>query len=82
MSCTPECWTPVRCPVHGGELPPRGRSVGLGVYVCCERDIDPKINARHLWDEHDSVREITDPDGWHEHEKNCTECNPPDEDDD
>lgn len=74
MSCDEKCWTPVHCPVHGDRMDPRGRSAGLDVFECCERRYDPDINPRHLWDEHDSTRWYTDPEGWAEHERTCAQC--------
>lgn len=72
--CTEICWTPVLCPDHGDRMPPQGRSAPLGMWICCDNHFDPGINVCHLWDEHDSTRWYTDPEGWNEHEKNCPRC--------
>lgn len=76
QGCSPACWTPVRCPVHGGELTPFGRSAPLGYPRCCDRYSDSSINPRHLWDEHDDARSYTDPEGWARHVASCSECRP------
>ncbi len=50
--CTEACWTPVRCPVCGNDLPPRGRSMSpeMGITDCCdEARMNAKLNPRHLW---------------------------------
>jgi hypothetical protein len=55
--CTPACWTPVRCPACGSQLPPRSRSVPLEANIpdCCdEARMDPDINPRHLWNEEEA----------------------------
>lgn len=75
-TCAPSCWEPVRCPTHGREMTPLGRSAPMEMISCCDAHADPKVNTRHLWNEHDSTRHYTDPEGWAEHEKNCPECNP------
>lgn len=70
-------WTRVHCPDCGNPLPPRGRSLPLEMIPpdCCERyRSDPNVNTRTLWDEHDSTRHYTDPDGWAEHERTCAQC--------
>lgn len=57
--CTPECWTPVRCPECSRNLLPRGRSAPLELYegACCEKyRNDIKVNPRHLWDATDEER--------------------------
>jgi hypothetical protein len=77
--CTDRCWTQVPCPTCGDELPPRGRSIPLEDWIasCCEDNHhDVKANPRHLWNEHDSTRFYTDPEGWAEHEENCERCRP------
>lgn len=80
-TCTEKCWTAVPCPAHGDSLPPRGRSAGEDFYRCCESYSDSDVNPRHLWNEHDSTRYYTDPEGWAEHERDCAECNPDHDDD-
>ena len=74
--CTPECWTPVPCPICGDELDPRGRSLPLELSPssCCDAVIYSKENRRHLWSEHDDARAYTDPNGWSEHVNNCEQC--------
>lgn len=72
--CTPACWTPVRCPLHGVEMPPGGVSLPQGVVRCCDRVYDARVNPRHLWDEHDSNRLYADPDGWRQHVAGCAVC--------
>ena len=74
MSCTEKCWTPVACPDHGGRMYPSGRSAGIEAYHCCDNYADSKVNPRHLWDEHDSTRWYTDPEGWNAHEATCKQC--------
>ena len=74
MTCTEKCWTPVPCPDHGDLMQPFGRSAGLGAYKCCDNCRRSEINPRHLWNEHDSTRWYTDPDGWAEHEASCAGC--------
>jgi hypothetical protein len=32
------------------------------------------VRRRHLWDEHDSTRHYTDPEGWAAHEASCETC--------
>lgn len=81
MTCNEVCWTPVPCS-HGVLMPPKGRSAAMGSFphfYWCEEEFLWE-NTRHLWDEHDSTRHYHDPEGWAEHEKNCDECNPRDED--
>ena len=73
-ACTADCWTPVPCPEHGDRMTPFGRSAGLDEHQCCENYSKPDINRRHLWDEHDSTRWYTDPQGWQEHETTCPKC--------
>ena len=46
----------------------------------CDNYADPKLNPRHLWDEHDSTRWYTDPEGWNDHEASCKECKGDDDD--
>lgn len=70
--CTPECWTPVECPVHHWTLPPRGRSAPDGMPTC-EHVYDPE-NRRHLWDQHDPERWRFNPDGEAEHLAQCARC--------
>ena len=75
--CSPECWTAATCPACGGDLPPRGRSVPLEMNIptCCDDSrIDPLVNRRHLWSEHDDTRWYTDPDGWAAHVAECDRC--------
>jgi len=79
--CGPKCWTPVPCPDHGDDMKPVGRSVPMGVLICCENYVLATINPRHLWNEHDSDRVYSDPRGWADHEKNCEECSPEEDDD-
>lgn len=76
MICTEICWTPTKCPEHGDVMYPLGRSAGEYAHYCCDNYANPRVNPRHLWDEHDSTRWYTDPEGWNEHEKNCPKCNP------
>ena len=76
MTCTEKCWTIVSCTTHGNGMNPRGRSAPLSSYYCCEGYADYELNPRHLWDEHDSARWYTDPEGWTEHENNCNLCDP------
>ena len=71
--CTEKCWTPTPCPDHGEPMHPFGRSSGLDSYDCCENYARSEINPRHLWDEHDSTRWYTDPDGWNAHAESCTD---------
>lgn len=59
-------------------MPPFGRSIA-GWY-CCDRRAESAVNPRHLWDEHDSTRWYTDPEGWDEHERSCPRCGPDEED--
>lgn len=76
-ACTERCWTPVPCPVCGQGLPPRGRDVpaAVGLPSCCEEhQYAAARNPRHLWDEHDSARHYTDPNGWKEHVAGCERC--------
>jgi hypothetical protein len=49
--CTPVCAEPVKCPVCGNDLPPRGRSVPLAMPIpaCCDKARRTKANTRHLW---------------------------------
>lgn len=75
--CTSECWEAVPCPACGNELPPRGRSAPLemNVQACCDdAQVDPFINRRHLWSEHDDVRFYVDPEGWAAHLAECDRC--------
>ncbi len=74
--CTSICWTRVDCPDHGRELWPRGRSAPLGVGSCCSKADASATNPRHLFDEHDSDRHFSDPEGWKAHVQTCHECNP------
>jgi hypothetical protein len=77
MGCTRECWTAIPCPTCGNPLGPRGRSMPLemGGSDCCEdARQDWKLNPRHLWDEHDSTRDYTDPEGWAKHVAHCERC--------
>lgn len=78
MGCSVKCWTPIECPSCNRELTPRGRSRPLemgGESECCEQArIDGGVNPRHLWDEHDSTRYYTDPEGWDAHVKQCALC--------
>jgi len=78
--CGPKCWTRVPCPDHGNGMNPLGRSAPIGFYDCCENYAKSEINPRHLWDKHDSSRYYTDPLGWADHEKNCEECSPEEDD--
>ena len=80
VRCSPECWTPVKCPVHGSTMNPAGRSAGLYSYECCNNRYDSKINPMHLWSEHDEVRSITDPVGWQDHLDGCASCRGEDDD--
>jgi len=72
--CTPKCWTAVECPDHGDRMNPFGRSAPIGAEGCCENYSLSAINPRHLWDEHDSTRWYTDPDGWDAHAASCGQC--------
>lgn len=74
MSCTVKCWTPVPCPDHGYDMTPCGRSAPFPELLCCDNYADSTINPRHLWDEHDSTRWYTDPEGWAAHEAGCDYC--------
>lgn len=76
MICTEKCWTPVNCPDHGDRMNPRGRSAGPYAYDCCDNRHDPDNNTRHLWNECDSTRWYTDPEGWYKHERQCEYCRP------
>ena len=73
MTCTEKCWTPIICETHGNRLEPAGRSGADYVPCDCKNTVE---NTCHLWDEHDSTRWYTDPDGWQEHETTCPQCNP------
>jgi len=75
-ACTEKCWTPATCPQHDEPMYPIGRDAGMDAYPCCENYQRPNVNPRHLWDEHDSTRWYTDPDGWNEHERTCEKCRP------
>lgn len=55
---------------------PFGRSAPIGAEGCCDNYAKSEINPRHLWNEHDSTRWYTDPEGWADHEANCKECGP------
>jgi len=79
--CGPKCWTPIDCPDHGNRMDPWGRSSPMGVHICCDNRDNSKINPRHLWDEHDPDRHYHDPKGWADHEKNCKQCSPEEDDD-
>lgn len=75
--CGPSCWEAVKCPVCGSDLPPRGRSVALAATpseCCMEHRNLADLNPRHLWDEHDSTRVYTDPEGWKAHVDACETC--------
>ena len=72
--CTEKCWTAVACPDHGDRMYPFGRSAGDYAYYCCDNHMLPRVNPRHLWNEHDSTRWYTDPEGWNTHEASCKEC--------
>ena len=74
--CTERCWTPIECPSCGRLLAPRGRSVALAMNEsgCCYDARSSVLNTRHLWDEHDSTRFYTDPEGWEEHHQMCEQC--------
>ena len=74
--CEANCWTAALCPTCGNDLPPRGRSVApeRGITDCCDEARMAVSNRRHLWNEHDEVREITDPDGWLDHIRRCETC--------
>lgn len=76
MTCTALCWTPVPCPTCGRGLQPSGRSISMEVYEgeCCLESKYTDVNTRHLFDEHDSTRHYTDPEGWAQHEKECEQC--------
>jgi hypothetical protein len=79
MTCTAQCWMSVRCPACGNSLGPRGRSMPLemsGSSCCEDARQDHRVNPRHLWDEHDSTRYYTDPEGWAAHERACEACQP------
>jgi len=75
--CTAECWTRVECPDCGNLMAPRGRSAPMEMYQgrCCEEyGGDSRSNPCHLWDEHDSTRHYTDPEGWAAHVASCPDC--------
>lgn len=55
-------------------MTPFGRSAPLDFHICCENYAKPNLNGRHLWDEHDSTRWYTDPEGWATHEASCGQC--------
>lgn len=76
--CDARCWTPMPCPTCGHPLLPHGRSAPMEMYEapCCEDARHSDANTRHLWDEHDSTRHYTDPEGWAAHERECPQCNP------
>lgn len=74
MVCTETCWTPVQCPEHGDVMDPC--NAGESAAYCCSRRFDTRFNHRHLWDEHDPARKHTDPEGWAEHQEQCTTCPP------
>lgn len=76
MGCTERCWLAVRCPACGRPVGPRGRSQPLEVSggPCCEDFRTSAANERHLWDEHDSARHYTDPEGWAAHAAGCERC--------
>lgn len=71
MACTEACWTPAACPDHGDEMQPLGRSAPLGAHQCCDNYQRGKVNPRHLWSEHDEVRQFHDPEGWAAHKAVC-----------
>lgn len=79
--CGPKCWTRIPCPDHGDGMNPFGRSSPIGAEGCCDNYAKSDINPRHLWSEHDSTRWYTDPEGWADHEANCKECSPEEDDD-
>lgn len=80
VKCFAPCWTPKPCPDHGDSMPPFGRSAPLNMHICCENYAKSALNPRHLWDEHDSTRIYTDPEGWRLHELNCERCKGDDND--
>lgn len=55
-------------------MAPVGRSAGEYFYHCCESYMDPAVNPRHLWSEHDSTRWYADKEGWNKHEQTCEQC--------
>lgn len=59
--CGEGCWTPVRCPSCGGELPPRGRSVAAEVPVlscCAAARMNPEANPRHWWSREEYLDQV------------------------
>ncbi len=74
--CGPQCWTALPCPTCGAPLAPAGRSMPMEMSggACCEAARHSRYNTRHLWDEHDSTRHYTDPQGWAEHVATCAHC--------
>lgn len=75
IKCTEECWIAGHCPEHSQPMTPRGCSIPLAMsHPCCDLYMDPNINKRHLWSEHDSSRSYVDQDGWASHVDSCKEC--------
>lgn len=87
--CESACWTATKCGACGLEVGPVGRSIPMeaaGSFCDCrERALDlavetgdysalPGTPRRHLWDEHDEVRAILDPQGWELHVATCDQC--------
>ncbi len=72
--CGEACWTALACPKCGQIMPPRGRSAPMGTECSHHEEIVSPANLRHLWDEHDSTRHYTDPDGWAAHVAGCADC--------
>lgn len=79
--CTHRCWTAVSCPDHGQSMQPRGRFAPLEMTPRCDVYRYADRNPRHLWDEHDSDRAYTDPEGWDWHVRTCSRCKPEEEGD-
>ena len=78
IQCDAKCWTPVECTRCHRRKQPRGRSVPIEAandycsFDCPGYGATPP--APHLWDEHDSTRHYTDPEGWKEHLDECPRC--------
>ena len=77
-ACTPACWAPVVCTECHRTKAPHGRSVALEMsgsrcdHECPGYYLPPK--SPHLWNEHDSTRHYTDPEGWAAHVASCDDC--------
>ena len=74
---------PVYCHACGRQFTPSGRSIPVAAASgycdssepCDRTSMEAQIaRFRHLWDEHDSTRYYTDPDGWSAHVASCADC--------